>query len=162
MDISPPARGAWISCATPSNISPNSYKYDPLPDLDFPPETLIERFLEENYRAQAKAFVDACPAAIRIRSRYIAAADRGPFYFTKEERQGIADAVSASASTRYCPHQNCTNCINNEFAYYETKAMATSMAAEDRQRIINNNRSLRNIKNVRIATSAALSLLTSI
>jgi hypothetical protein len=38
-----------------------------------------------------------------------------------------------------------------EYAYFENKTMPTSMPPEERQKIINNNRSLRNIKNVCIS-----------
>jgi hypothetical protein len=68
-------------------------------------------------------------------------------YFTAAERQAIADLVHAKTST--CEHHfNCTDCLNLEFSFQENKAMSTSIPPEERQRIINNNRSLRNIKNV--------------
>ncbi|KAE9380397.1 hypothetical protein N431DRAFT_449178 [Stipitochalara longipes BDJ] len=257
-----------VSCATSSSTSSNrnsgtstiraySNSYDPLPDLNLPTETLIDKYLEENYREQAETFVrissrssirsrskdprsgscssnssaatcgttfetpsrppqsfaavrrsqslqsppthakdvsrsssstsrillepyqnklnpalrkhssggpppqspaicgrhvltvpeNGSPDAIESRSRSTSAAARDPIYFTKAERQAIADLVSASAPARYCRHENCTDCTNREFAYHENKAMATSLPPEERQKIINNNRSLRNIKN---------------
>lgn len=73
---------------------------------------------------------------------------RGPFFFTSQERQAIGELVHANP--RSCNrHPNCTDCYNLEYAYYENKTMPTSMPPEERQKIINNNRSLRNIKNVR-------------
>jgi hypothetical protein len=70
-------------------------------------------------------------------------------YFTARERQAIADLVHAKPLV--CEHHsNCTDCLNLEFAFQENKVMPTSMPPDERQRIINNNRSLRNIKNVSI------------
>lgn len=46
-------------------------------------------------------------------------------------------------------HQDCTDCRNIEYAYHENIIMSTSMPPEERNKIISNNRSLRNIKNVR-------------
>ena len=76
---------------------------------------------------------------------------RGLFFFTSQERQAIAELVHVNP--RNCDrHPNCTDCHNLEYAYFENKAMPTSMPPEERQKIINNNRSLRNIKNVRTST----------
>ena len=75
--------------------------------------------------------------------------NRGPLYFTEQERQAIADLVHEKP--RSCDrHTDCTDCTNIEYAYLENKAMPTSIPPEERQKIINNNRSLRNIKNVAI------------
>jgi hypothetical protein len=78
---------------------------------------------------------------------------RGPLYFTEEERQHftrIALANVALANKEGCKHTDgtCQQCIDFEYAYLENKAMPTSIPPEERQKIINNNRSLRNIKNV--------------
>ncbi|KAH7409533.1 hypothetical protein BKA64DRAFT_742610 [Cadophora sp. MPI-SDFR-AT-0126] len=71
---------------------------------------------------------------------------RGPEYFTVEERLHITRLVHATA--RSCKrHTNCKDCIDTEYAYYENKLLPRSMDPEQRQKIINNNRSLRNIKN---------------
>jgi hypothetical protein len=68
-------------------------------------------------------------------------------YFTPEERQAVEELVYANPIN--CDHHpNCTDCTDVEFAYQYNKAMPTNMPPEERQRIINNNRSLRNIKNV--------------
>lgn len=73
---------------------------------------------------------------------------RGAFYFTEHERQFIDQLVHAEP--RGCEkHPNCTECYNKEYAYIENKIMPTSIPPEERNRIISNNRSLRNIKNVR-------------
>ncbi|XMA09011.1 hypothetical protein WAI453_001802 [Rhynchosporium graminicola] len=73
-------------------------------------------------------------------------APRGPEYFTREERHQIARLVHATA--RNCErHTNCKDCIDLEYAYYENKFLPRNMDPEQRQKIINNNRSLRNIKN---------------
>lgn len=74
---------------------------------------------------------------------------RGPEYFTNEERHKIATLVFSTE--RNCEkHTNCKDCIDLEFAYYENKFLPRNMDPEQRQKIINNNRSLRNIKNVRL------------
>lgn len=99
---------------------------------------------------------------IKSRKRSTTAAARGLLYFTKEEREAISQLVSARTPTQDCRHVNCTDCTDIEYAYHENRAMATSLPPEERQKIINNNRSLRNIKNVRIASSASLPMLTSI
>ncbi|KAG9230208.1 hypothetical protein BJ875DRAFT_163588, partial [Amylocarpus encephaloides] len=72
---------------------------------------------------------------------------RGPLYFTNEERQGHIALVSAVEPSCKNHHANCTDCRDIKFAYYENKTMSTAIPAEERQKIINNNRSLRNIKN---------------
>lgn len=72
---------------------------------------------------------------------------RGPEYFTREERLYIARLVHSVA--RNCErHTNCKDCIDLEYAYYENRFLPRNMDPEQRQKIINNNRSLRNIKNV--------------
>ena len=86
------------------------------------------------------------PLALKAHSQPPSKVARGPLYFTKEERLFI-DAL-VRTKVRYCHHPNCTDCTHTEYAYHENKAMATSLPPEERQRIINNNRSLRNIKNV--------------
>jgi hypothetical protein len=86
---------------------------------------------------------------ITKRSERSSAPIRGPLFFTSQERQAIAELVHANP--RDCErHPNCTDCHNLEYAYFENKSMPTSMPPEERQKIINNNRSLRNIKNVRV------------
>jgi hypothetical protein len=97
-----------------------------------------------------------------VKRRYRSSTEpRGPLYFTSQERQAIAELVHAKP--RSCDrHTDCTDCTNIEYAYYENKTMPTSMAPEERQKIINNNRSLRNIKNVSIRRYeiSTLTLLT--
>ncbi|PBP22153.1 SH3-domain-containing protein [Diplocarpon rosae] len=71
---------------------------------------------------------------------------RGPEYFTPEERRAIEQLVHGNP--RGCErHVNCTDCRDIEYAYHENKALPLTMDPEQRQKIINNNRSLRNIKN---------------
>ncbi|TVY78469.1 [PSI+] inducibility protein [Lachnellula suecica] len=71
---------------------------------------------------------------------------RGRFYFTAEENLAIQDAV-VQKQPSCTNHNNCTDCRELEYSFLENKAMPTSMPPEERQKIINNNRSLRNIKN---------------
>ena len=98
--------------------------------------------------------------SIPKRGKRSSAQIRGPLYFTSQERQAIAELVHANP--RDCDrHTNCTDCHNLEYAYFENKAMPTSIPPEERQKIINSNRSLRNIKNVRIFTSFPMVVLTS-
>ncbi|KAH8654472.1 hypothetical protein BGZ60DRAFT_532841 [Tricladium varicosporioides] len=81
--------------------------------------------------------------SLSVRKRNI---KRGPFYFTKEEREAIIELVLSNPHS--CEkHSNCTDCREIEYSLIENKAMPTSMPPEERQKIINNNRSLRNIKN---------------
>ncbi|TAQ86272.1 hypothetical protein B7494_g5385 [Chlorociboria aeruginascens] len=82
----------------------------------------------------------------RIRKQYDTTLNRGPFYFSNSERLAIETLVNEKEYN--CKvHQNCTDCRNAEFTYLENKTMPTSIPPEERQKIINNNRSLRNIKN---------------
>jgi hypothetical protein len=83
------------------------------------------------------------------------AGTRGSLYFWDSERQDIAEAVDAK-EYNCVKHKNCTDCRNQEFTYLENKAMPTSMPPEERQKIINGNRSLRNIKNVSISIPQSL------
>jgi hypothetical protein len=81
---------------------------------------------------------------------------RGLFYFTEGERKYIKQLVHAEP--RGCKeHPNCTECYNTEYAYIENKVMPTSIPPEERNRIISNNRSLRNIKNVCVNVRQSLS-----
>jgi hypothetical protein len=78
---------------------------------------------------------------------------RGPLYFTEEEHQHIADKALANvarANIKGCNNTDhtCQSCVDFQLAYLQNKAMPTSIPPEERQKIINNNRSLRNIKNV--------------
>jgi hypothetical protein len=71
----------------------------------------------------------------------------GIFYFSDTEREYIDQLVHSEP--RGCEqHPNCIECYNTEYAYLENKIMPTTMPPEERNRIISNNRSLRNIKNV--------------
>jgi hypothetical protein len=97
---------------------------------------------------------NASPRQFKSLSRSVSAARRSPLYFTHAERQAIAELVQAKPRDCQHAHTNCTDCTDLEYAYYENKIMATSLPPEERQRIINNNRSLRNIKNVRFNSSA--------
>jgi hypothetical protein len=100
---------------------------------------------------------NASASEIEARSRSVSKVTRGQLYFTEEERQLIAALVRAKP--RSCHHLNCTDCTDIEFAYHENKAMATSLPPEERQKIINNNRSLRNIKNVGFTSNLLWPLL---
>ncbi|TVY13074.1 Protein csh3 [Lachnellula arida] len=73
-------------------------------------------------------------------------AQRGLFYFTEDENIAIQEEVN---STYYScgKHEHCTDCRETAYSFLENKAMPTSMPPEERQKVINNNRSLRNIKN---------------
>lgn len=72
---------------------------------------------------------------------------RAHLYFTEDERKAIAELVAVNLKP--CKHgKNCIDCLDLEYAHHENKAMSTSLPPEERQKIINNNRSLRNIKNV--------------
>jgi hypothetical protein len=78
---------------------------------------------------------------------------RDVFYFTSKERLDIAELVHAKPHN--CQrHTDCTDCYNLEYAYHENKRIPTTMPVEERQKIISNNRSLRNIKTVCITCAA--------
>jgi hypothetical protein len=85
---------------------------------------------------------------------------RGPFYFTEAEREALDDVAEANLGD--CPghHRNCTACIDTEHAYNELRVMPATMSLEERQRIINDNRSLRNIKNVSFTRPPFFPMLT--
>lgn len=73
--------------------------------------------------------------------------ERGLFYFTEDENLAIEEEVNTQQYS--CgKHEHCTDCRETEYSFLLNKAMPTSMPPEDRQKVINNNRSLRNIKNV--------------
>jgi hypothetical protein len=97
---------------------------------------------------------NASPGQFKSLGRSVSAARRSLLYFTHAERQQIAHLVQAYPRDCQHAHINCTDCTNLEYAYYENKIMATSLPPEERQKIINNNRSLRNIKNVCFTSSA--------
>lgn len=68
-------------------------------------------------------------------------------YFSTKERQEVEKKVYAW--THGCEkHENCTDCTNEAFAFFENIIMSTAIPAEERQKIISNNKSLRTIKNV--------------
>ena len=95
------------------------------------------------------------PTASKLKSRPSSQVTRGPEYFTLEECLYITRLVHAVP--RSCEkHTNCKDCIDLEFAYYENKFLPRSMDPEQRQKIINNNRSLRNIKNVGLPYAISL------
>ncbi|RDL41006.1 uncharacterized protein BP5553_00985 [Venustampulla echinocandica] len=72
--------------------------------------------------------------------------NRGPFYFTPQERRAIQELVLSNPQS--CnKHRNCTDCQEVQYSYLENIAMPTSIPPDDRQKIINSNRALRNIKN---------------
>ncbi len=75
-------------------------------------------------------------------------------YFNAEERDAIHELVYSEKTEFSCAkHTHCTDCLNQEFAFQESKALPISMAPTERQTIIANNRSLRTIKNVCILPS---------
>ncbi|KAG9247126.1 hypothetical protein BJ878DRAFT_539588 [Calycina marina] len=67
-------------------------------------------------------------------------------YFTHTKLHDIGQKVP-STTYNCTKHQDCTDCRNIEYAYPENKTMSTFMLPEERNKIIGNNRSLRNIKN---------------
>lgn len=72
-------------------------------------------------------------------------------YFTNQQEAEIERKVYSKKHS--CErHENCTDCTNVEFAYWENLKMSTSIPADERQKIIANNKSLRTIKNVSLVT----------
>jgi hypothetical protein len=84
---------------------------------------------------------------------------RGPFYFTEDEREALDAVVKSNLGDCAGRHRNCTACLDTEYAYYELRVMPASLSLEERQRIINDNRSLRNIKNVSCTRSPLVPIL---
>ncbi|KAF8864585.1 hypothetical protein BDZ45DRAFT_737149 [Acephala macrosclerotiorum] len=67
-------------------------------------------------------------------------------YFSKKEREEVEKKVYSR--THGCErHENCTDCTNVAFAFFENLIMSTAISADERQKIISNNKSLRTIKN---------------
>jgi hypothetical protein len=86
---------------------------------------------------------------------------RGPFYFTEDEREALDAVVESNLGDCPTHHRNCTACIDTEYAYNELRVMPATMSLEERGRIINDNRSLRNIKNVSFSHSPLVPILTA-
>ena len=86
---------------------------------------------------------------------------RGPFYFTEDEREALDAVVESNLGDCPTHHRNCTACIDTEYAYNELRVMPATMSLEERGRIINDNRSLRNIKNVSFSRSPLVPILTA-
>lgn len=77
-------------------------------------------------------------------------------YFFDDERESIAQSVFAKEIV--CKiHKDCYHCLEREFAYFEIKAMPTTVPPEERAKILAGNRSLRTIKTVRWTSSRLLS-----
>lgn len=91
--------------------------------------------------------IPSSPTIVKRSSR--SKPQRGELYFFEHERQKIEQLVAQSKNRNCTDHQNCTDCIEKEYAYYENKVMSTSMPPERRQQIMKANRSIRNIKTVR-------------
>lgn len=105
------------------------------------------------YGHRIRAVPDFAGPRIAKRASSVKLEARSFLYFTAQERERIDTLVHAEP--RNCErHTNCTDCTNTEYAYFENKAMPTSMPPEERQTVINNNRSLRNIKNVSIVMTS--------
>ncbi|KAH8601367.1 hypothetical protein B0O99DRAFT_255371 [Bisporella sp. PMI_857] len=67
-------------------------------------------------------------------------------FFTQKERLEIEEKVTAKIYN-CTDHENCTDCKSIEYAYHESVIMAASIPPQERNKIIANNRCLRNIKN---------------
>ena len=113
----------------------------------FTPESLINETL---FPLNSKIYrIPSSPTIAKRSSRNKPSKpQRGELYFFEHERQKIEQLVAQSKNRNCTEHQNCTDCIEKEYAYYENKIMSTSMPPERRQQIMKANRSIRNIKNV--------------
>src|SRR6266536_3258557 len=83
-------------------------------------------------------------------------AQRGPLYFTNDERQAFTEEVNAKYPGCDRHGEDCAVCRDIEYAYLEDKLIGTTMSPEDRQKIIANNRALRNIRNVSPMTARTI------
>ncbi|KAA8569276.1 hypothetical protein EYC84_000937 [Monilinia fructicola] len=106
------------------------------------PETLIETPSALNSKLYR---MPASPTIVKRSSR--SKPQRDELYFFPYERQRIEQLVEQSKNRNCTNHQNCTDCIEKEYAYYENKIMSASIPPERRQQIMKANRSIRNIKN---------------
>lgn len=92
---------------------------------------------------------DDSPTIVKRAKRNISPTRNRLIYFTEEENLAIQAVVNSRQQGYGCEkHENCTDCREIEYSKLENQAMPTSIPPEERQKIINNNRSLRNIKNV--------------
>lgn len=70
------------------------------------------------------------------------------FYFTADERDELHRRAVIARGDCQEHHSNCTDCFEIEYTDIANRTMPTSIAPEERQKIISNNRSLRTIKTV--------------
>ena len=93
---------------------------------------------------------------LRLRKREQPEEVRGLFYFLSFERNWIEHTVEQQLREHQQDHEeevceghtNCVECYHKRYIILESEIMSTSMPPEERQKIINNNRSLREVKNV--------------
>ncbi|KUJ23311.1 uncharacterized protein LY89DRAFT_728071 [Mollisia scopiformis] len=139
--------GAEASRIPPSNSSPDlrgfsesHYRSQSTPTALTPTQTDSHSFSTFGNRLLKKL-----PKLPNISKRIRLPSQIFPF-FTKAQEAETAEKVYSKVHG--CErHQNCTDCTNIEFAYWENKIMSTSIPADERQKIIANNKSLRTIKN---------------
>jgi len=81
-----------------------------------------------------------------IHRRSVSSNSRLNLYFTSEEHE-LIDTLVDEKKYDCKGHDNCTDCRNIEYAYHQNKIMNTAIPPEERAKVINNNRSLRTIKN---------------
>lgn len=101
------------------------------------------------------------PAALVSRGKDSSDDWRRLQYFARNDLWATDQHVLTHPPASCTAHgQTCTDCLNFAYAAFELRIMATQIPPEDRQKIINNNRSIRTIKNVRTSRSISVSLLT--
>lgn len=113
-------------------------------------------FSASAFKNRLRIPIHSKPSPVQVQQRrdrtLTLSAIRGPAWFTPEERQLITELVFA-ADVSCAHHVNCRTCVEQAFAYHENNALPETMDPEQRQKIINQNRSLRNIKNVRLPSA---------
>jgi hypothetical protein len=144
-----PTRGSKSGLAAHSRIfslqTPSKGQYDTNENSGFTPEALKS----PPYRPRLYQIPSSPTILKRSHRPQPPPLERGILYFFDYERALIDTSVRQSNRTSCSNHDNCTDCTDKEYAYFENKAMSTQIPPERRQQIMKANRSIRNIKNVR-------------
>jgi hypothetical protein len=144
-----PTRGSKSGLAAHSRVfslrTPSKGEYGTNENSGFTPDALKS----PPYRPQLYQIPSSPTILKRAQRLQPPALQRGRLYFFDYERALIDLSVRQSNRTSCSNHDNCTDCNDKEYAYFENKAMSTQIPPERRQQIMKANRSIRNIKNVR-------------
>ncbi|PQE04958.1 SH3 domain-containing protein [Rutstroemia sp. NJR-2017a BBW] len=142
-----PTRGSKSGLAAHSRVfslrTPSKGEYGTNENSGFTPDALKS----PPYRPQLYQIPSSPTILKRAQRPQPPPLERGRLYFFDYERALIDLSVRRSNRTSCSNHDNCTDCTDKEYAYFENKAMSTQIPPERRQQIMKANRSIRNIKN---------------